>query len=163
MLEFDWDNSVGYWICTTSHSLRRVLSSRLAQEKMTLRQWEVLAWLSQHGELCQTELAECLGIEPHTLTGVVARMERDGWLERVPCLKDRRRYTVHPTAKAEESWARTAQWCRDVREQALAGCTDVEVRFFKEMCERIFPSPVPAQTMFGSERATASEPIDCTG
>ena len=31
------------------------------------------------------------------------------------------------------------------------------------MCERIFPSPVPAQTMFGSDVATASDPIDCTG
>ena len=32
-----------------------------------------------------------------------------------------------------------------------------------EMWLRILPSPVPAQTMFGSEGATASEPIDCTG
>ena len=28
---------------------------------------------------------------------------------------------------------------------------------------RIFPSPVPAQTMLGSVRDTPSEPIDCTG
>ena len=32
-----------------------------------------------------------------------------------------------------------------------------------EMWLRILPSPVPAQTMFGSDAATASEPIDCTG
>ena len=30
------------------------------------------------------------------------------------------------------------------------------------MCDRIFPSPVPAQTILGSVAATASEPIDCT-
>ena len=28
---------------------------------------------------------------------------------------------------------------------------------------RILPSPVPAQTTFGSDCATASAPIDCTG
>jgi len=137
VLEFDWENSVGYWMCSTSHSLRRALSTRLAEEKMTFRQWEVLAWLSQHGELCQTELADCLGIEPHTLTGVVTRMERDGWLDRAPCLKDRRKYTVHPTAKAEEIWQRTAGWCREVRKQALEGCSDSEIQVFKSMCERI--------------------------
>jgi MarR family transcriptional regulator for hemolysin len=137
VLEFDWENSVGYWMCSTSHSLRRALSTRLAEEKMTFRQWEVLAWLSQHGELCQTELADCLGIEPHTLTGVVTRMERDGWLDRVPCLKDRRKFTVHPTAKAEEIWQRTAGWCREVRKQALEGCSDSEIQVFKSMCERI--------------------------
>ena len=32
-----------------------------------------------------------------------------------------------------------------------------------EMWLRIFPSPVPAQTMFGSLAAIAREPIDCTG
>ena len=32
-----------------------------------------------------------------------------------------------------------------------------------EMWLRILPSPVPAQTTFGSDAATASAPIDCTG
>ena len=32
-----------------------------------------------------------------------------------------------------------------------------------EMWLRILPSPVPAQTTLGSDGATASEPIDCTG
>lgn len=137
MLEFDWENSVGHWICTTSHTLRRALSTRLSEEKMTLRQWEVLAWLSRKGELSQAQLAECLQIEPHTLTGVVSRMERDGWLKRVPCPKDRRKYTVHPTPNAEVVWARAAEWCRDVRKQALAGFTEEEVRVFKSCCERI--------------------------
>lgn len=137
MLEFDWENSIGYWICTTSHTLRRALSTRLAEEKITLRQWEVLAWLSRRGELSQTQLAECLQIEPNTLAGVVSRMERDGWLERKPCPHDRRKYTVHPTPRAEVVWARAAEWCRDVRGQALTGFQDDEIRLFKQFCERI--------------------------
>ncbi|MBX3443695.1 MAG: MarR family transcriptional regulator [Planctomyces sp.] len=153
MLEFDWDNSVGYWICTTSHTLRRALSTRLAEEKMTLRQWEVLAWLSRKGELSQTQLAECLGIEPHTLTGVVTRMERDGWLKRVPCPTDRRRFSVHPTPRAETVWARAAEWCHEVRQQALIGFSDAEIRSFKGMCERI-------QQNLGPE-ATAGADSDC--
>jgi MarR family transcriptional regulator for hemolysin len=104
---------------------------------MTLRQWEVLAWLSRNGALSQTKLAECLQIEPHTLTGVISRMERDGWLERIPCPKDRRRHMIHPTPHAEVVWARAAEWCHDVRKQALVGFSDDEVRMFKQCCERI--------------------------
>jgi MarR family transcriptional regulator for hemolysin len=137
VLEFDWENSVGYWICSTSHLLRRALSTRLQEERMTLRQWEVLAMLSRCGACSQTQIAVCLGIEPHTLTGVVSRMERDGWLERVPCPKDRRRYTVHPTRRAERVWARAAEFCREVRKKALDGFTEEEVKSFKNMCGRI--------------------------
>ena len=32
-----------------------------------------------------------------------------------------------------------------------------------EMWLRMYASPVPAQTTFGSDGATASAPIDCTG
>jgi len=137
VLEFDWENSVGYWICSTSHLLRRALGTRLQEERMTLRQWEVLAMLFRCGACSQTQIAECLGIEPHTLTGVVTRMERDGWLERIPCPKDRRRYTVHPTRRAERVWARAAEFCREARKKALDGFTESEVLAFKEMCERI--------------------------
>ncbi len=106
MLEYDWENSVGYWICTTSHAIRRALSNRLAEERMTLRQWEVLACLSQRRNSSQAEIAECLGIEPHTLTGIVGRMERDGWVKRVGSPTDRRRYFILPTERGQEVWQR---------------------------------------------------------
>ena len=60
MLEYDWESSIGYWVCTTSHALRRALSTQLAQEGMTFRQWEVLAWLSANDGLSQAEMAECI-------------------------------------------------------------------------------------------------------
>ena len=91
MLRYDFENSVGYWVCMTSHAIRRSLSVRLAEEGITLRQWEVLAWLACDGEVSQAELAECMGIEPPTLAGVLRRMERDGWLSRRCCENDRRR------------------------------------------------------------------------
>ena len=43
MLEHDDEASVGCWITSTAHSLRRSLSTELARANITLRQWEVLA------------------------------------------------------------------------------------------------------------------------
>jgi MarR family transcriptional regulator for hemolysin len=137
VLEYDWENSVGYWICTTSHAIRRALSNRLAQERMTLRQWEVLACLSQRQNSSQAEIAECLGIEPHTLTGIISRMERDGWVKRVASSTDRRRYFILPTERGHEVWTRAVEWCREVRSQALTGFSADEARLMKEFCERI--------------------------
>lgn len=137
MLDYDWENSVGYWVCTTSHALRRALGTRLAREGITLRQFEVLAWLSCKGSGSQAELAEHLGIEPNTLAGVVSRMERDGLLERRNCQQDRRKNTIHPTEKSEEIWHSVTDSCHEVRSQATAGFTPEELTQFRQLCERI--------------------------
>src|SRR5262245_35187087 len=117
--------------------MRRALGTQLAQAGMTFRQWEVLAWLSANGNLSQAEMAECMGIEPHTLAGVLRRMERDGWLERRCCEHDRRKNTIVPTEKAEDVWERGIQCCHTVRARASEGLSDVELEQFRRTCEKI--------------------------
>jgi MarR family transcriptional regulator, transcriptional regulator for hemolysin len=137
VLEYEWESSIGYWVCTTSHAMRRALGTQLAREGMTMRQWEVLAWLSANGNLSQAEMAECMGIEPHTLAGVLRRMERDGWLERRCCEHDRRKNTIVPTDKAEDVWLRAVACCHTVRARASEGLSDSELEQFRLTCEKI--------------------------
>ncbi|REJ93550.1 MAG: MarR family transcriptional regulator [Planctomycetota bacterium] len=137
MLEYDWENSVGHWVCATSHAMRRALSDCLTDEGMTFRQWEVLAWLSVKGGMSQAELSDCLGIEPHTVTGVLRRMERDGWLERRCCETDRRKNQIFPTEKSEAVWSRAVACCHRVRDQAVQGISAEELVQFKKTCETI--------------------------
>ena len=151
MLHYDFEQSVGYWVCSTSHALRRALDAELARENITFRQWEVLAWIALEGELSQVELAERLGIEAPTLAGILARMQRDGWLERYACPTDRRRKLIRPTLKAEAIWNRAVECCRRVREQAIQGVTEAELAQLKSICQRIrrnvasaSPAPIEA-------------------
>lgn len=137
MLRYDFEDSVGYWICMTSQAMRRALTARLAEEGITLRQWEVLAWLACNSNASQAELAECLGIEPPTLAGVLRRMERDGWLSRRSCDDDRRRNRLEPTEKADEVWQRAVRACHDVRAQAVKGFTAPELAILKKLCAEI--------------------------
>ena len=137
MLHFDFDESLGYWICSTSHALRRALNAELAREGITYRQWEVLARIALEGELSQTELAECLGIEAPTLVGILDRMERDGWLDRYNCPQDRRKKRIRATEKAESVWARMVECARVVRAQARAGLSDDELNQLRAICSRI--------------------------
>lgn len=137
MLQHDFENSVGYWICSTSHALRRALDSELSREGITFRQWEVLAWIAIEGELSQVELAERLGIEAPTLAGILSRMERDGWLDRYSCPKDRRRKLIRATSKAEAVWTRALECCQRVRERATAGVSPEELSQLNATCDRI--------------------------
>ena len=137
MLTYDFDQSVGYWVVTTTQALRKALSVELGKQGITLRQWEVLGWIALRGELSQSELAECLGIEAPTLVGILDRMERDGWLDRRPCKQDRRKKRIRATEKSEAVWTKMVACAHDVRARATTGLTPDELSRFKAMCEKI--------------------------
>jgi MarR family transcriptional regulator for hemolysin len=137
MLEFDWENSVGFWICSTSHLIRREMSKRLAVEGITLRQWEVLACLAIRPHINQTQLADFLGIEPPTLAGVLNRMERDGLITRRCCDEDGRRKITAVTDKAQQIWERACEVCHAVRADVVSGVNDEDVQTFLRVCEKM--------------------------
>lgn len=150
MLHYDFDQSVGHWLSMATQSIRRVLGQRLAEQDLTLRQWEVLAWLACHPELSQSQLSECMGIEPPTLAGVVNRMERDGWIDKTNCKDDRRRCRLQPTPRAEAIWNRSVTLSHQVRVQAVAGISLEDLQTLRRVCDTIrdnlsqIPSPPEA-------------------
>lgn len=138
MLEFDFEQSLGCWIALTNQSLRRALTARLADEGITIRQWEVLACVAfKKNDLSQVELAEMLGIEAPTLAGILSRMERDGWLVRENCSRDKRRKLIRPTEKVEAVWEQMVGCCLEVRAQAVSGFNSEELATLKNYCQRI--------------------------
>ena len=137
MLSYDFEQSLGYWVCSTAHALRKSLDAKLSQDGITFRQWEVLALISMHGEQTQRELGERMGIEAPTLAGILDRMERDGVVEPVPCPDERRCKRIRATDRAEALWERGVQCAHETREQAAMGLTDDELAQFKELCGKI--------------------------
>ena len=137
MLEYDFEKSIGYWVASTAHALRRALDVELSRQSITFRQWEVLAWIAAEGEQSQVELADRLCIEAPTLAGIVSRMERDGWLVRFPCPNDRRRKRIRATDKAEQVWNKAVECCHRVRTQATNGISEDELEGFRQVCSTI--------------------------
>ena len=109
MLDYDFENSAGFWIMTAAHDYERAFNDELAPEGITLRQCQVLGFLALAGPLAQNELAERMRIEPPTLVGILDRMERDGWIRRTACPGDRRRKLIQPQAAAKPVWERIVQ------------------------------------------------------
>src|SRR6185295_337652 len=121
MAECDLENSVGCWVFSTMHALSRAMNDELAALGITYRQWEVLAWISCTGELSQSELADKMSIEAPTLVGVLDRMERDGWIQRIPDEQDRRKKLIRPTEQVTPIWTKMVGCARHVAERAVTG------------------------------------------
>jgi len=121
VLDYDFENSAGFWIMTAAHDYERAFNDELAPEGITLRQCQVLGFLALAGPLAQNELAERMRIEPPTLVGILDRMERDGWIRRTACPGDRRRKLIQPQAAAKPVWERIVKVARRLRTQATRG------------------------------------------
>ena len=133
MLEYDFEESVGYWICMSAHLFERAMNEQLASQGITYRHVQVLGWLALVGNLSQTELADRMNIEPPTLVGILDRMEAQGWLAREADPEDRRRKIITPLPKAQQAWSKITASARRIRAQAVAGLDEHQVRTLKEL------------------------------
>jgi MarR family transcriptional regulator for hemolysin len=139
-LDYDFDQSIGYWLTVTTQAVHRALTEELAPHGVTYRQAQVLAWLASEGELAQSELASKMLVEPPTLVGILDRMERDGWITRNSCPEDRRKKLIRPTAAAEPVWEKFTKCARRVRARATRGFTPEELDTLKELLDRVHQS-----------------------
>lgn len=133
MLDYDFEQSIGFWIISAANDYQRVLNDELAPQGITFRQCQVLGCLAWAAPLSQSDLAERMRIEPPTLVGILDRMERDGWIERIDCDSDRRRKLIRPLPAAKPVWSKIAAAARRVRAQATAGLSPSELETLKQL------------------------------
>jgi MarR family transcriptional regulator, transcriptional regulator for hemolysin len=133
VLDYDFENSVGFWICQASHALQRAFNEELAPQGVTFRQAQVLGSLALEGRLSQTDLAERMRIEPPTLVGILDRMERDGWIRRGSDKKDRRKKLVEATSAAKPVWTKIVAVAKRVRARATRGMTAAQLTQLKKL------------------------------
>ena len=152
MLHYDFQESLGYWLCVTASAVQETLNEELSRHGITYRQFQVLCWLAHGGEeVTQAELASRMRIEPPTLVGLLDRMEQQGWITRESCPGDRRKKIVRPAAAAEEVWETMVEAMLRARERTTARLTPEQVESLKGMLRTIHatltaPAPQPAAT-----------------
>lgn len=137
MLQYDFEESIGYWLTLTTQAYHRQLNDELAPHGITYRQSQVLGWLALEGALSQTELAARMLIEPPTLVGILDRMERDGWVSRECCEADRRKKLVCLRPEAEPIWAKIVACATKVRSRAIEGIPPEELETLRELLHKI--------------------------
>jgi len=137
VLNYDFEQSIGYWLTLTTQAYHRAVTEELAPHGITYRQSMVLGWLALEGEMSQTELANKMMVEPPTLVGILDRMERDGWIARHNCPSDRRKKLIRVTRAAEPVWDKIIECAKRVRERATEGLSERQVAMLKKLLRRV--------------------------
>jgi MarR family transcriptional regulator for hemolysin len=133
----DLDRAPSALIRRLSRRLRYRLDARLERYGLTSVQWGVLAALGQVDGQSQAQLQHRLAIEGATLTPIVQRLERDGWIDRAGDPVDRRRQRVWLAAKSREIMAEIATEVEQYRQESLRGFSDAEIATLSALLDRM--------------------------
>ncbi|MFA4843026.1 MAG: MarR family transcriptional regulator [Candidatus Omnitrophota bacterium] len=74
-------------------------TNELCRGKITMPQFIILNFLERQGESRMTDLAKFMSVTTAAMTGLIDRLVRDGYVERVEDPDDRRIIKVRATAK----------------------------------------------------------------
>ena len=121
-------------ICRLKHARIHTLLEALGLYR---GQPSVLQALWEHEGLMHTELARHLQVQPATITRMLQRMEKAGFVERRPDPEDHRVSRVYLTETGQAVRADVQQVWRQLEEEAFAGFTLEEQALLRRFFLRI--------------------------
>jgi DNA-binding MarR family transcriptional regulator len=110
-----------------AHGLDSTSKRMRAELGVTGPQRLVLRLIGHYEILSPGELAELLHIDPSSLTGILQRLERGGFLRRVQDPEDRRRAILSLRKRGRELNARRAHTVEEAVRRALASLSDAKI------------------------------------
>jgi DNA-binding MarR family transcriptional regulator len=113
--------TIGFLINDVARLLRRHFDQRALALGLTRAQWSAMFHLARCEGINQRTLAGTLEIEPITLTRLIDRLEKKGWVERREDTNDRRAYLLHLTDRARPVMEELRALAAGTRQEALRG------------------------------------------
>lgn len=133
----DLDSHPTARIARLSRRLRHGFDQLLEPFGLTAVQFALLQRLSQVDGLVQADLGRRMAIEPATLTGIVQRLERDGWVRRDCDPENRRLQRVWLTDKARSAMPALRRVQVRRRRRIFAGFSPEDLARLEELLERL--------------------------
>jgi DNA-binding MarR family transcriptional regulator len=97
------NDSLGFNIYRVALLFRKELIHALAEYHMTPEQWQVMRALWSADDLVnQNDIAHLTMKDRHSVSRMLARLERDGWIIRQPDPADARAALIAPTEQANQ-------------------------------------------------------------
>ena len=125
-MSFDRGRSAGYMTNWAARLFARAIDQRLKAIGVSSGQLPVFFALAGDKALTQKELARLASIEQPTMASTLARMERDGLIERAPDPNDGRSSLVSLSAKAKRKADLVTQAITEINAGALEVLTAAE-------------------------------------
>ena len=134
------DNRLIYLISMAQQKLWTYLKTALRSEgiRVTPAQGGILFLLKQENGRSMSELSKALSTDNSTITGLVDRMEKLGFVRRDVSPTDRRMFRIYITPEGEEESNRARTVIEKVNEQIKSGFSEKEIQIFKEVLSSFF-------------------------
>jgi len=130
-------NTITSLLLEVGRLYREDFRRRAAHLKLTQSQSMALAWISKQPGITQSALAEKLEVHPVTVTQLIDRLQRAGWVRRETHEDDRRALRLYTTDKADpildELWSIAAE----ARAEALRGLSKSDQQQLDQLLSRI--------------------------
>ncbi len=128
-------------------SLRDPLAQLTESLELTPPQLHGVVWLGQDGPLSMGELARRVGVTEKTITGIVDRLEREGYAQRERDASDRRVVQVSLTPRGKAISDRVQSRARESLGTFLSLLDSEEraalLRIFEKLVGRLSAHPAP--------------------
>ncbi|TVO63573.1 MarR family winged helix-turn-helix transcriptional regulator [Denitromonas ohlonensis] len=118
------DIKLGYLIHDVSRMRRTAFDQLMKPMGITRAQWWVLAHLSRHDGMAQTQLASMLDVGKASLGSLLDRLEATGFIERRPDATDRRMKRVFLSRSSIQLLERLVEVESGFNQQILGSLTD---------------------------------------
>ncbi len=117
----NWDARLGFLMHDVSRLRRNVFDEFMKPMGLTRSQWWILAHLSRHDGMIQSDLANALDLGKAALGGLIDRLEAAQLIERRPDPVDRRAKRVYLTGKGTRAIQQMKVKSHEVSERILQG------------------------------------------
>lgn len=144
--------SLGHLLHRAQQRADEVFAGLQGDDNATLRQFAVLAAVSEQAGLTQSDLVRITGIDRSTLTDMMERLERKGLIERKRTEKDKRAKAVRLTNKGRTRVAAAAPHALAADEALLGALPKNKRRAFLGTLEGLVAA-IDAETLAAQERA----------
>ena len=136
--EFVLEQHLFFWFTQVLDRRDRQLATALKADGLRAPAWRTLATLHSRHRLSMSALADLTSIDRTTLTRVVERMVKAGWVTRLSDASDARVTRLALTGSGERLFARIWPQVRQVNERAMANLPEPAIGLVRwavqEMC-----------------------------
>lgn len=134
---FALDESLGFLVNKAALCMRRAFEAELAGHGITAPQWSVLARIAEGEGLTQAALGQASMFDRATTTGILARLEARGLIERRPHPGDPRANAVFLTPAGRRLYARLPPLAERVNARAARGLARADAQRLHDLLARL--------------------------
>jgi MarR family transcriptional regulator for hemolysin len=152
---WDPESTAAFWINRASRLLLRHFDACLRPFGFAMSHLPVLRVLADGRSHSQTELAQAAGVEQPSMAETLARMVRDGVIQREPNPDDKRGALISITRRSRARFPKAKAALVEREHQAMAGFSAAEKALLRDLLQRV------AKNLEGTESgrpSVSSEP-----